>query len=193
MGEDHVGLVLGDVSGKGIPAALMVSTLHSALRLLLDRNELGPSLLELLNRHIMDSSTPNKFITMVLGELDTRTGVLRYMNAGHNPGLLLRQDGSVEEMGAGGLPLGLLPNARFQAADIFLGPGDLLCLYSDGITECESIDGREFGMGRLIDLLREHRDRPLSEVLAAIQVVTGRFSEGLPQGDDQTVVLVRRE
>ncbi len=193
MGEGHVGLVLGDVSGKGIPAALMVSTLHSALRLLLDRNELGPSLLELLNRHIMDSSTPNKFITMVLGELDMRTGILRYMNAGHNPGLLLRQDGSVEEMGAGGLPLGLLPNARFQAADIFLGPGDLLCLYSDGITECESLDGREFGMGRLIDLLREHRDRPLSEVLEAIQVVTGRFSEGLPQGDDQTVVLVRRE
>jgi sigma-B regulation protein RsbU (phosphoserine phosphatase) len=193
MGEGRVGLVVGDVSGKGIPAALMVSTLHSALRLLLDRNELGPSLLELLNRHIMDSSTPNKFITMVLGELDLRTGVLRYLNAGHNPGLLLRQDGSVEEMGAGGLPLGLLPAARFQAAEIFLGPGDLLCLYSDGITECESIRGEEFGMGRLVDLLRARRDRPLPEVLEAIQVDTGRFSEGLPQGDDQTVVLARRE
>ncbi|HVR99940.1 MAG TPA: SpoIIE family protein phosphatase [Thermoanaerobaculia bacterium] len=193
MGEDRVGLVVGDVSGKGIPAALMVSTLHSALRLLLDHNELGPSLLELLNRHIMDSSTPNKFITMVLGELDLRTGVLRYLNAGHNPGLVLRRDGTVEEMGAGGLPLGLLPAARFQAADIFLGPGDLLCLYSDGITECESLDGGEFGMGRLIDLLREHRDKPLTEVLETIQVVTGRFSEGLPQGDDQTVVMARRE
>jgi len=92
----RVGLVLGDVSGKGMPAALMVSTLHSALRLLLDQTGFGPEMLERLNRHIGESSASNKFITMMLAELNPETGVLHYMNAGHNPAVLLPADGTAE-------------------------------------------------------------------------------------------------
>ncbi len=194
--DGQIGLVLGDVSGKGMPAALMVSTLHSALRLLLDHNAFGPSLLEKLNRHIVESSAANKFITMMLAELDPHTGVLHYMNAGHNPGILLRgngANGAVEQLGAGGLPLGLLPEARYQSRAITLEPGDLLCLYSDGITEAESPEDVEFGMGGLIDLLRRERDRPLSELVEEITRAVGEHSRGLPQGDDQTLVLLRRE
>ncbi|HEV8581157.1 MAG TPA: SpoIIE family protein phosphatase [Thermoanaerobaculia bacterium] len=191
--DGRIGLVLGDVSGKGMPAALMVSTLHSALRLLLDQAPFGPTLLERLNRHIVESSAANKFITMLLAELDPRTGVLHYMNAGHNPGILLRLDGTVEQLGAGGLPLGLLPEALFQSRALTLEPGDLLCIYSDGITEAESPDEEEFGMGRLIDLLRSERDLPLAELVEAIPGAVGEFSRGLPQGDDQTLVLLRRE
>src|SRR4029078_1236283 len=117
----RVGLVVGDVSGKGMPAALMVSTLHSALRLLFDHLEFGPVLLERLNRHIVESSAANKFITMLLAELDPRTGVLHYMNAGHTPGILLRRDGSVDQLGAGGLPLGLMGEARHQARALTMG------------------------------------------------------------------------
>jgi sigma-B regulation protein RsbU (phosphoserine phosphatase) len=189
----RLGLVVGDVSGKGIPAALMVSTLHSALRLLLDQSEFGPALLERLNRHIVESSMPNKFITMLLAELNPETGVLHYLNAGHNPGVLLRRDGRVEELGPGGLPLGLLPSARYQSRAVTLEPGDLLCLYSDGITEAESPADEEFGMGRLIDLLRQDPGGPLQELLEEIPAAVGRFSQGRPQGDDQTLVLVRRE
>src|SRR3954469_1224197 len=116
------GLVVGDVSGKGMPAALMVSTLHSALRLLFDHLEFGPVLLERLNRHIVESSASNKFITMLLAELDPLSGVLHYMNAGHNPGILLHRDGSVDSLTAGGLPLGLMAEARFQSRALNLEP-----------------------------------------------------------------------
>ena len=189
----RIGLVVGDVSGKGMPAALMVSTLHSALRLLFDHLEFGPVLLERLNRHIVESSASNKFITMLLAEMDPRTGVLHYMNAGHNPGILLRHDGSVDQLGAGGLPLGLMPAARFQSRALTLEPGDLLCIYTDGITEAESQDEEEFGMGRLIDLLRRERHRPLQELIEVIPQLVGEHSQGLPQGDDQTLVLMRRD
>jgi sigma-B regulation protein RsbU (phosphoserine phosphatase) len=191
--DGRLGLVLGDVSGKGMPAALMVSTLHSALRLLLDQAVFGPVLLERLNRHIAESSASNKFITMLLAELDPLSGVLHYMNAGHNPAILLRQDGSVEHLGAGGLPLGLMPEARFQSRAITLGRGDLLCIYSDGITEAESPREEEFGMERLTDLLRRGRDLPLAELTALIPEAVGEHSQGLPQGDDQTLVLLRRD
>jgi sigma-B regulation protein RsbU (phosphoserine phosphatase) len=193
MRDGRLGLVLGDVSGKGMPAALMVSTLHSALRLLLDQAVFGPALLERLNRHIAESSAANKFITMLLAELDPYSGVLHYMNAGHNPAILLRRDGSVELLGAGGLPLGLLPEARFQSRALTLGLNDLLCIYSDGITEAESPSEEEFGMARLIDLLRQGRNLPLSELVESIPRAVGEHSQGLPQGDDQTLVLLRRD
>lgn len=194
--DGRVELVVGDVSGKGIPAALMVSTLHSALRLLLDQAGFGPSLLDLLNRHILESSAPNKFITMLIAELEPWSGILRYLNAGHNPGLLLRGDpegtGRVEELSAGGVPLGLLPNSRYLPREVVMEPGDLLCIYSDGITEAESVAEEEFGTERLIEILRGHGGRPLQEVLEEIQAAVARFATGMPQYDDQTVVLLRR-
>jgi sigma-B regulation protein RsbU (phosphoserine phosphatase) len=187
------GLVVGDVSGKGIPAALMVSTLHSALRLMLDHTEFGPALLERLNRHILESSTPNKFITMLLAEVNPRNSSLRYLNAGHNSGFLLRSRGQLDELPSGGVPLGLLPGSRYLMRESVLEPADLLCLYSDGITEAESPQDEEFGNDRLIDLLRRHREAPLSDVLEAIRREVGQHTQGLPQGDDQTVVLLRRD
>jgi sigma-B regulation protein RsbU (phosphoserine phosphatase) len=190
--DGQVGLVLGDVSGKGMPAALMVSTLHSALRLLLDQIGFGPEMLERLNRHIGESSASNKFITMMVAELNPATGVLHYMNAGHNPAVLLRANGTAEELKAGGVPLGLLPAARFQSRAVTMEPGDLLCIYSDGITEASNPEDEEFGMGGLISLLRAQRDRPLAELIEAIPRAVGEFSQGLPQGDDQTLVLLRR-
>ena len=196
--EGRVGLVVGDVSGKGMPAALMVSTLHSALHLLLDQVGVGPALLEMLNRHVFESSTSNKFITLLLAELEPANGRLTYLNAGHNPALLLRHGAAapggvkVEELGASGLPIGVLSGSRFQARGVTLEPGDLLCIYSDGITEAESPDDEEFGTARLLALLRQHCRRPLPELLEAIQTATGSFAAGLPQGDDQTLVLLRR-
>jgi sigma-B regulation protein RsbU (phosphoserine phosphatase) len=115
------------------------------------------------------------------------------MNAGHNPGILLRSNGAAEELSPGGLPLGLLPGARFRSGAVALEPGDLVCLYTDGITEAASPEDEEFGMERLIGLLRDWRGRPLESVIEAIIHTVGEFSQGLPQGDDQTLVLLRRE
>jgi phosphoserine phosphatase RsbU/P len=191
--DGRVGLVVGDVSGKGMPAALMVSTLHSGLRLLLDQRGFGPGMLERLNRHIVESSAANKFITLLLTELTPETGELQYLNAGHNPGILLRRGGAVEELSPGGVPLGLMPGARFRGGLVTLAPGDLVCLYSDGITEAASPDDEEFGMARLTDVLRAAQGLPLEQVVEAIVQAVGELSQGLPQGDDQTVVLLRRE
>ena len=189
--DGRLGTVVGDVTGRGLPAALLVSTLHSALRVLLDRMEIGPPLVERLNRHIFEASSSNKFITLVLAVVDA-AGKLAYLNAGHNPGLVIRRDGSVEQLTSGGLPLGLMPKVQYGSSGVELGDGDLVCLYSDGITECEQPDEEEFGLDRLSDLLRELRDQPLDEIITAIDRSVTDFAQGLPQGDDQTVVLIRR-
>lgn len=193
LSDGRLGLVVGDVSGKGMPAALLVSTLHSALRLLFDQAGFGPSLLERLNRHILESSMPNKFITMLLAELEPWSGNLRYLNAGHNPGLLLHVDGRVEELSPGGVPIGLLPGSRYQPREVVVEPGDILCLYSDGITEADSVDEEEFGTERVVDVLRRHAGRPLQEVLDDLENAVTLFSQGRPQYDDQTLVLLRRD
>ena len=186
------GIVLGDVSGKGVPAALLVSTLHSSLRLLLDRVELGSDLFARLNEHILASSAANKFITLFAARLDIATGDLLYVNAGHNPGIIVRRDGSSVQMGPGGLPLGLLPNMSFRAERLRLEPGDLLCLYSDGITECTSPTDEEYGLERLERLLRAERERPLPEIARRVDSAMLEFAAGNTQSDDQTLVLLRR-
>jgi sigma-B regulation protein RsbU (phosphoserine phosphatase) len=190
--DGRVALAVADVTGKGIGAALLVSTFHSALHLLLDRVGLGPELLERLNRHILESSGSNKFITVLLAELDAATGELAYLNAGHNPGLVLHTDGGMTLLEAGGIPLGLLPGSRYRGGHLALAPGDLLCLYTDGITECTSPADEEFGMARLVECLEETRDAPLGEAAAAIDRRTREFAAGQPQLDDQTLVLLRR-
>ncbi len=192
LGEGGWGLVVGDVVGKGVPAAILVSTLHSALHVLLDQMEVGPPLIERLNRHIFESSSANKFITMLLAALDTRGHRLAYLNAGHNPGLLVRADGEVVEMTSAGLPLGLMPQGQFGVSTLDLGSGDLVCIYSDGITECEAPDEEEFGAERLIALLADQGGRPLPEILHRIDSAVTEFAQGQPQGDDQTVILLRR-
>jgi sigma-B regulation protein RsbU (phosphoserine phosphatase) len=191
-GGARLGVVVGDVSGKGVPAALLVSTLHSSLRLLSERMSICPELFVRLNRHILDSSASNKFITLFVADVDPTTGELVYLNAGHNPALLLRAGGEAARLGPGGLPLGLMPGVSYRGERLRLEPGDLLCLYSDGITEASSGTDEEFGVERLASLLEAQRDRPLGEVLAGIESAVSGFAAGQPQADDQTVVLLRR-
>lgn len=192
LAGERLGLTVGDVSGKGIPAALLVSTLHSAVRLLLDRIEVGSAMLSRLNEHILASSAPNKFITLLLAELDAATGVLRYVNAGHNPGVLVRADGTKSLLDSGGLPLGLLAGSTYRSESLTIAPGDLLCLYSDGITEAASPADEEFGLERLCGLLGNMRAQPLPALVERIDREVREFSAGQPQGDDQTLVLLRR-
>ena len=183
--------VVADVSGKGMPAALMVSTAHSALNLLLDRADVGPDLIERLNRHILEASAPNKFITLLLAEIDPPSGGVHYVNAGHNPALLVRSSGEVEELESGGLPLGMFTGS-YRDGHAALQPGDLLCMYSDGITEAEEPGGEEFGPARLADLLRRGSELPLPDLVASIDGAVLEFAEGADQADDQTLVLLRR-
>ena len=184
--------VLGDVTGKGAPAALLVSTFDSALRVLLQPLGVGTDLADRLNQHIWESSASNMFITLVVADLDPDTGVLHYFNAGHNDGLAIRTGGEVEHLKSVGPPIGLLEESQYRMQSLELGPGDLVCIYSDGITECIALDEEEFEMERLTDVLQQHRTQPLDEILTAIDRAVTDFGAGQPQGDDQTVILIRR-
>lgn len=185
-------LVLGDVSGKGAPAALLVSTLDSALRVLLGHLGVGPDLIERLNSHVFESSGAHKFITLVVAALDPTNGAMTYLNAGHNPGLLLRSNGSVQELESGGPPVGMLSESSFAEGNLELGEGDLVCFYSDGITECAAPDDEEYEIERLTTLLGDHQHEPLEKILEAVDRAMVEFAAGQPQGDDQTVILLRR-
>ena len=189
---DRLAAVLADVSGKGMPAALMVSTVHSALRLLIAQEEIGPELVYRLNHHISESSAPNKFITLLLAELEPESSRVRYVNAGHNPGLLVAPGGRIAELESGGLPLGLFDRSSYRAGEIELGVGDLICIYSDGITESTSPEDEEFGVSRFVDLLRHQSDRPLAAIVKAVDRAVSEFADGLNQADDQTLILIRR-
>lgn len=190
-GTERLIFGVADVSGKGMPAALLVSTLHSALRLTLDQVGLGSRLVEKLNRHILDTSSAAKYITLLLAELELETLSLTYVNAGHNPGVVLDRTGAVRHLPSTGPPVGLLPAATFQEATLDLAPGDLVCIYSDGITEAANRRDEEFGLARLIETLLAHRAAPLADIIRALDETTTCFAEGQAQGDDQTVLLLR--
>jgi sigma-B regulation protein RsbU (phosphoserine phosphatase) len=190
--DGRFALLVADVSGKGVSAALLVSTLHSALRLLLARGESATALLQAVNEHLVVFSAANKFATLLLAALDAASGELAYVNAGHNPAALVRGDGALERLGACGVPLGLLPGALYRESRRALASGDLLCIYSDGVTEAAAKSGEEYGLERLEALLRARRGAPLAELRAALDCELRDFGEGQPQGDDQTVLLLRR-
>jgi sigma-B regulation protein RsbU (phosphoserine phosphatase) len=192
LADGRFAFLVADVSGKGVSAALLVSTLHSALRLLLARGESTTSMLRAVNDHLVEFSASNKFATLLLAALDGATGELTYVNAGHNPGILLRRDGRRERLSACSVPLGLLPAPPYRESTRTLERGELLCIYSDGVTEAAAPDGEEWGLERLEELLTAQQQLPLHDVRVLLDDALRDFGKGQPQGDDQTVVLLRR-
>jgi sigma-B regulation protein RsbU (phosphoserine phosphatase) len=202
MGADgkssgHVTLALGDISGKGISAALLMSALHSADRAFSAAvNEEGAPvspalLLKLLNAHLYRSTQSARYATLFLATYDPATRRLTYSNGGHLPPLVISKDGSVRQLEVGGAVVGLLDGLEYEEATVQLEPGDLLVAYTDGLTEPEK-NGEDFGEQRLMEYVRAHRDELLT-VLAnnTLQVVKAWIGEQ-EQPDDMTVVLARQ-
>ena len=187
----RVAFTLADVSGKGVPAALLVSTLHACLHVLFDvgRDDL-PFVAARVNEHLIRFASSRKFATMFLGIFDPATRVMRYVNAGHNPGLLLSGE-SLEELGPTGIPVGMFPNAVHTEEVRTLSAGDLLVLYSDGITEAQDAVENEFGMERLTALVRDGKDSTPAGLTREIFGQVDRFTRGVAQYDDQTVLVAR--
>jgi sigma-B regulation protein RsbU (phosphoserine phosphatase) len=193
----HVTLALGDISGKGISAALLMSALHSADRAFSAAvNEEGAPvspalLLKLLNAHLYRSTQSARYATLFLATYDPATRRLTYSNGGHLPPLVISKDGSVQRLEVGGAVVGLLDGLEYEEATVQLEPGDLFVAYTDGLTEPEK-HGEDFGEQRLMEFVRAHRDEPLT-VLAThtLQVVKAWIGEQ-EQPDDMTVVLARQ-
>jgi sigma-B regulation protein RsbU (phosphoserine phosphatase) len=189
-GDGSVGLVLADVSGKGFAAALLVASLHASLRSQPPRAGDLASQLQTVNRLLYESTEANRYATLFLGRFDDAERRLRYVNCGHNPPLLLRHDGSLARLAPTAMVVGLVEGWTAGTEEVVLGPGDLLAIYSDGLTEATDASGEEFGETRLARAIEARRDREVKSLLDAVFEEVRRFSAG-EQADDQTMVIAR--
>ena len=220
LGADKLGIAVGDISGKGISAALLMATIHSAVRVyemgrIPAREQLvaagaadiavaesstslipasilqsPASVMALLNRHLYHSTPPEKYATMFFGLWDGKTHDLTYCNAGHLPPLIVRNNGNVEKLDIGGTVVGLFHEATYEECSIQLSAGDLLVAYSDGLTEPENEFG-EFGEERLIELVRECRHMDLARVSETVTTAVLDWIGAAEQPDDVTLVVAR--
>ena len=194
LGAGRLAVVVGDVAGKGMPAALLMALLQGSLRTLLTAGLRGSEAITRLNDHLCANIPPNRLITLFYGEVDPAAGVLRYVNAGHNPPFLLRQGGGpIERLCATAVALGIVPNAAVEAMTTPLEPGDRLLLYTDGITEAANAADEEFGEDRMHAFLAERRGTPGEELIDALLADVLAFCGRVPPRDDMTVLLLGRE
>jgi phosphoserine phosphatase RsbU/P len=185
---------LGDVSGKGTGAALLMTVLRSAVRGFWTEGSPADAVGK-INRTVVQNIPPNKYITFFMGHLDPDSGNVSYVNAGHNPPLLVRADGRVETLNEGGMVLGLLEGVPYDQGHTQLGAGDMLVVYSDGVTETWDVDANdeEFGEGRLIDVIVKARRADAASMQAEILNQLDVFSGGAKGTDDRTLIVIKRD
>ena len=189
--ENGVTFLIGDVSGKSMPAALLVSALHAAVQLLFaEGRELGAIATE-LNKHIHRWSAENKFITMIMASIDRETETLEFVNAGHNPCYVLTPDGKLELLRSHGLPIGILASSKYMTQTRPFLRGSAVVLYSDGISEAENEAGDEFENDRLERVLMDNINATPAELRDSIASAVDAFVGAAPQKDDQTLVIAR--
>ncbi|MGE4528254.1 MAG: PP2C family protein-serine/threonine phosphatase [Rhodospirillaceae bacterium] len=186
--ERRFAVVIADVSGKGVPASLFMMMCRTVLRSVAGSEAAADRCVARANRLLAEDNELCVFVTLFFGILDLETGVLGYCNAGHNPPFLRRADGRLEELAATGPAVAAFDAARYAAAETALAPGDLLFLYTDGITEAVDRDGGLFGTARLAALLQGETD-PAHAVGAVSGAVDG-FAAGMPQADDITCLAL---
>jgi serine phosphatase RsbU (regulator of sigma subunit)/predicted enzyme related to lactoylglutathione lyase len=191
LGSRRLGLIIGDVSGKGIAAALLMANLQASLRSQLALAFHQPeALLRSVNRVFYDNTGDSAYASLLFAEYDDATRRLRYANCGHLSGLLLRRNGEVERLKSTSMLLGLFKEWHCSIREQELSPGDVLALYTDGITEASNERGEEFGEQCLIESLRQHRELSCQALLAAIVDGVRRFSSQ-EQHDDITAIVAK--
>jgi len=183
------GFALGDVAGKGISAALLASMLQGIFSAQALFEGPLPAMISNVNRTLAQRGTGNRFVTFFFGILDP-DGNCTYVNAGHNPPYVLGRDGSMRELTTGGMVLGLIAGAQYEAETIKLQPDDHLVLFTDGVTEALNTTGEEFGKERLEALLRENARATTPQILARLQDAVLSFSARAPQHDDITMMIL---
>jgi serine phosphatase RsbU (regulator of sigma subunit) len=192
LGDGHVALVIGDVAGKGMPAALLMALVQGSLRTLVTAGSRGADLVTQLNLHLSANIPANRLVTLFYAETSASGGPLRYVNAGHNPPLLLRRDGTIESLGSTGVALGIMPDAVFEVGETLFEPGDRLLLYTDGIVEAENAKDEEYGDARLRTYLGVHRATPDAALIEGLIAAVLAHAGPVRPRDDMTVLLAGR-
>lgn len=190
LDEGRFGVTLADVSGKGVPASLMMANVQGLLRAFCNGERGITDAIRQVNRSVFRAASGGKFITLFYGELDYAHGLFRYTNAGHNYPYLRRPDGSLEELEKGGLLLGLFDDAQYELGEVAFSPGDALILFSDGIPEAADSRGDLYGEERLQSLWRDCATAPTGDVIGRLLADVGSFRGSAGQSDDMTVVVV---
>ena len=186
-------VALGDVSGKGTSAALLMSSLHAAVHAQVASCRPISETVGAVNHYLADNTPSNRFVTLFYAELDPLTGSLAFINAGHNPPLIAHAAGTLEQLGSGGPPLGIMPDFDYREGRTQLQPGDVLVSYSDGVTEQTNPKGEEFGPARLQDVVSQNIDRSAAAIRDKIEASLSAFAQGTPAVDDITLLIVKRE
>jgi phosphoserine phosphatase RsbU/P len=187
-----LGIAIGDVSGKGIPAALLMATLRAFLRgQAIDEETDLSAVIANLNRLVFESSAQNRYATFFLGVFDSASRVLRYVNAGHNAPMVIRAGNEVARLDIGGSVVGLTRDGTWDTGQVTLDRGDLFVAFTDGISEAMNDADNEWGEERLIESARAMRGTPTKAILDHIVRSADRFVAGAPQYDDMTLIVAR--
>ena len=192
IGSDRLGITIADVSGKGVSASLLMASLraslHSEVHLLYDMEKMTAN----LNDFIHKSSSINSFITFFFCELNMKSGKLKFINAGHNPPIVLDKKGNINRLESCGLCLGMFPDVEYKAQTVVLHPGDITLLFTDGITESRNKENKEFEEEKLVKFLKKKSKLPAPELIKEIQKEVETFTADTDQMDDQTVVVIKK-
>jgi len=185
------GVVIADASGKGMPAALMMAQIQAMIRSEVNNGTAIPAMLRNVNRQVVQASSADKFVTLFYGELDTRTCLFTYANAGHNYPVLVREDGSIELLETGGPILGAFPNLEFGSATVQLRNQDLLFFFTDGLSEAMNADEVEYGEDRirafLVDCRNDHPELVVQKIMDDVK----KFDPSSPPQDDTTIIALK--
>src|SRR6267378_2271228 len=189
--DDQIGIVIADVAGKGVPAALLMAFLRASLRAATHTGYSPNISMSKVNYLLWESIERNQFVTAFYGLLDATNGTLAYSNAGHNPPLLLNVDGSARFLEQGGVPLGMFRDTRYYEFYLTLEPGQVLVLYTDGVTEANNPEEEEFGRDRLVEAVRAARGLTGREMIEAVQRDVAQWTDGRGAHDDVTFFVIK--
>jgi phosphoserine phosphatase RsbU/P len=191
--DSTLAICLGDVSGKGLPASLLMANLQATLRSQTLATSSASECIRRSNRLLYRSTDPEKFATLFYGILDFSTHRLMYSNAGHENPILLASGSKVIRLETGGTVLGVVENFPFEEGTIELSPGNTLVIFSDGITEAFDVNDQQFGETRLIEVISQHRAERAEAISGHIVEAVKAFAEKAPQADDLTLVVIKRD
>jgi serine phosphatase RsbU (regulator of sigma subunit) len=189
--NNQLGIAIGDVSGKGIPAALIMAAFRASLIAEIRNNYAIRTIFAKVNSLLEETSERGRFVTAMYGVLDTKNGILTFANAGHNPGLLLRGDDSIEYLAEGGLPFAIKAGVTYEERPVSIRPGDVMLWYTDGVTDAINQHDEFFEEERLIRILRDNRHLPAVEILNTINREIRAFAAPDSKMDDITMIIVR--
>jgi sigma-B regulation protein RsbU (phosphoserine phosphatase) len=193
IAPELLGLVIADVSGKGVSASLLMASLRASLHAEVTSRHRLEDMAKKLNAFVCHSSGTSSFITFFYGELNTATGEMRYLNAGHNPPVIINARGRLDRLEACGLCLGMFPASEYECRSARVEAGDAALLYTDGITESRNKVKEEYGEERLIDFVRLHLDQPAAKIIEGLRADLAAFTQSPDFADDMTIVLVKRK